>query len=472
MTDNVYINIGKHAVDRFLERSPQEAKVLGIVKDYGYNGFEELDNLRYNQFLLSEYFRRAVENRTLRSDQLFMLYVDEHHNFDIGNFRAYINGENIFVCERQAANESFDEITIRTVVGTDMRMGRKIPQSECEVRHEENAQTANWLISPNTMSEAQFQRQVRRLYRDYPYGHPFQCERLNEVMQKKTERKHRTSMFSNYRKKTEEQPVKQQNSTPYPKPASESVNTKTDNTSQMFSMEEIQDKFIRLGMSLLTFDNHGAGIFLDETNEKLFKFPLKIMKNVMSDATGFKHFHELVEYKKGLIIPDYYALFANIQINGWKETDKSIWRVYSKNMPQHIKEKIAVEQDDVENILEHYHAQLQYLGCNKVWKPAFEFAAKIDDYIFAKHKLTGEPMMYKNTPIGEYESLQMSIEEKAELIQKWSKAVPDEIPAEARSTFTSYVKSESDKLVKLGLIEQPQIENEAKPRSTTRMRVG
>ena len=137
MTDNVYINIGKHAVDRFLERSPQEAKVLGIVKDYGYNGFEELDNLRYNQFLLSEYFRRAVENRTLRSDQLFMLHVNEHHNFDIGNFRAYINGENIFVCERQAMNESFDEITIRTVVDTDMRMGRRIPQSECEVRHEE-----------------------------------------------------------------------------------------------------------------------------------------------------------------------------------------------------------------------------------------------------------------------------------------------------------------------------------------------
>ena len=282
MTDNVYINIGKHAVDRFLERSPQEAKVLGIVKDYGYNGFEELDNLRYNQFLLSEYFRRAVENRTLRSDQLFMLYVDEHHNFDIGNFRAYINGENIFVCERQAANESFDEITIRTVVGTDMRMGRKIPQSECEVRHEENAQTANWLISPNTMSEAQFQRQVRRLYRDYPYGHPFQCERLNEVMQKKTERKHRTSMFSTYRKKTEEQPVKQQNSTPYPQPTSESMNTNTD---RMFSRQEIHDKFIRLGMNLLVFDNHGAGIFLDETNEKLLKFPLKVMKNVMSDAT-------------------------------------------------------------------------------------------------------------------------------------------------------------------------------------------
>ena len=469
MTDNVYINIGKHAVDRFLERSPQEAKVLGIVKDYGYNGFEELDNLRYNQFLLSEYFRRAVENRTLRSDQLFMLYVDEHHNFDIGNFRAYINGENIFVCERQAANESFDEITIRTVVGTDMRMGRKIPQSECEVRHEENAQTANWLISPNTMSEAQFQRQVRRLYRDYPYGHPFQCERLNEVMQKKTERKHRTSMFSTYRKKTEEQPVKPQNSTPYPQPTSESVNTNTD---RMFSRQEIHDKFIRLGMNLLVFDNHGAGIFLDETNEKLLKFPLKVMKNVMSDATGFKYFHELMEYKKGLIIPDYYALFANIQINGWTEPNKSVWSVYSKSMPQHIKEQIAVKQDNVANIFERHHAQLQYLGCNKVWKPAFKFAAKIDDYIFAKHKLTGEPMMYKNTPIGEYESLPMSIEEKAELIQKWSKAVPDEIPAEARSTFTSYVKSESDKLVKLGLIEQPQIENEAKPRSTTRMRVG
>ena len=469
MTDNVYINIGKHAVDRFLERSPQEAKVLGIVKDYGYNGFEELDNLRYNQFLLSEYFRRAVENRTLRSDQLFMLYVDEHHNFDIGNFRAYINGENIFVCERQAANESFDEITIRTVVGTDMRMGRKIPQSECEVRHEENAQTANWLISPNTMSEAQFQRQVRRLYRDYPYGHPFQCERLNEVMQKKTERKHRTSMFSTYRKKTEEQPVKQQNSTPYPQPTSESMNTNTD---RMFSRQEIHDKFIRLGMNLLVFDNHGAGIFLDETNEKLLKFPLKVMKNVMSDATGFKYFHELMEYKKGLIIPDYYALFANIQINGWTEPNKSVWSVYSKSMPQHIKEQIAVKQDDVANIFERHHAQLQYLGCNKVWKPAFKFAAKIDDYMFAKHKLTGEPMMYKNTPIGEYESLPMSIEEKAELIQKWSKAVPDEIPAEARSTFTSYVKSESDKLVKLGLIEQPQIENEAKPRSATRMRVG
>lgn len=469
MTNNVYINIGKHAVDRFLERSPQEAKVLGIVKDYGYNGFEELDNLRYNQFLLSEYFRRAVENRTLRSDQLFMLYVDEHHNFDIGNFRAYINGENIFVCERQAANESFDEITIRTVVGTDMRMGRKIPQSECEVRHEENAQTANWLISPNTMSEAQFQRQVRRLYRDYPYGHPFQCERLNEVMQKKTERKHRTSMFSTYRKKTEEQPVKQQNSTSYPQPTSESVNTNTD---RMFSRQEIHDKFIRLGMNLLVFDNHGAGIFLDETNEKLLKFPLKVMKNVMSDATGFKYFHELMEYKKGLIIPDYYALFANIQINGWTESNKSVWSVYSKSMPQHIKEQIAVKQDDVANIFERHHAQLQYLGCNKVWKPAFKFAAKIDDYIFAKHKLTGEPMMYKNTPIGEYESLPMSIEEKAELIRKWSKAVPDEIPAEARSAFTSYVKSESAKLVKLGLIEQPQIENKAKPRSATMMRVG
>lgn len=469
MTNNVYINIGKHAVDRFLERSPQEAKVLGIVKDYGYNGFEELDNLRYNQFLLSEYFRRAVENRTLRSDQLFMLYVDEHHNFDIGNFRAYINGENIFVCERQAANESFDEITIRTVVGTDMRMGRKIPQSECEVRHEENAQTANWLISPNTMSEAQFQRQVRRLYRDYPYGHPFQCERLNEVMQKKTEHKHRTSMFSTYRKKTEEQPVNKQNNTPYPQPTSESVNTNTD---RMFSRQEIHDKFIRLGMNLLVFDNHGAGIFLDETNEKLLKFPLKVMKNVMSDATGFKYFHELMEYKKGLIIPDYYALFANIQINGWTESNKSVWSVYSKSMPQHIKEQIAVKQDDVANIFERHHAQLQYLGCNKVWKPAFKFAAKIDDYIFAKHKLTGEPMMYKNTPIGEYESLPMSIEEKAELIQKWSKAVPDEIPAEARSAFTSYVKSESAKLVKLGLIEQPQIENEAKPRSATRMRVG
>lgn len=469
MTDNVYINIGKHAVDRFLERSPQEAKVLGIVKDYGYNGFEELDNLRYNQFLLSEYFRRAVENRTLRSDQLFMLHVDEHHNFDIGNFRAYINGENIFVCERQAANESFDEITIRTVVGTDMRMGRKIPQSECEVRHEENAQTANWLISPNTMSEAQFQRQVRRLYRDYPYGHPFQCERLNEVMQKKTERKHRTSMFSTYRKKTEEPPVKQQNSTPYPQPTSESMNTNTD---RMFSRQEIHDKFIRLGMNLLVFDNHGAGIFLDETNEKLLKFPLKVMKNVMSDATGFKYFHELMEYKKGLIIPDYYALFANIQINGWTEPNKSVWGVYSKSMPQHIKEQIAVKQDDVANIFERHHAQLQYLGCNKVWKPAFKFAAKIDDYIFAKHKLTGEPMMYKNTPIGEYESLPMSIEEKAELIQKWSKAVPDEIPAEARSTFTSYVKSESAKLVKLGLVEPPQIENEVKPRSATRMRVG
>lgn len=469
MTDNVYINIGKHAVDRFLERSPQEAKVLGIVKDYGYNGFEELDNLRYNQFLLSEYFRRAVENRTLRSDQLFMLYVDEHHNFDIGNFRAYINGENIFVCERQAANESFDEITIRTVVGTDMRMGRKIPQSECEVRHEENAQTANWLISPNTMSEAQFQRQVRRLYRDYPYGHPFQCERLNEVMQKKTERKHRTSMFSTYRKKTEEQPVKQQNSTPYPQPTSESVNTNTD---RMFSRQEIHDKFIRLGMNLLVFDNHGAGIFLDETNEKLLKFPLKVMKNVMSDATGFKYFHELMEYKKGLIIPDYYALFANIQINGWTESNKSVWSVYSKSMPQHIKEQIAVKQDDVANIFERHHAQLQYLGCNKVWKPAFKFAAKIDDYIFAKHKLTSEPMMYKNTPIGEYESLPMSIEEKAELIQKWSKAVPDEIPAEARSTFTSYVKSESAKLVKLGLVEPPQIENEVKSRPATRMRVG
>lgn len=469
MTDNVYINIGKHAVDRFLERSPQEAKVLGIVKDYGYNGFEELDNLRYNQFLLSEYFRRAVENRTLRSDQLFMLYVDEHHNFDIGNFRAYINGENIFVCERQAANESFDEITIRTVVGTDMRMGRKIPQSECEVRHEENAQTANWLISPNTMSEAQFQRQVRRLYRDYPYGHPFQCERLNELMQKKTERKHRTSMFSTYRKKTEEQPVKQQNSTPYPQPTSESVNTNTD---RMFSRQEIHDKFIRLGMSLLVFDNHGAGIFLDETNEKLIKFPLKVMKNVMSDATGFKYFHELMEYKKGLIIPDYYALFANIQINGWTESNKSVWSVYSKSMPQHIKEQIAVKQDDVANIFERHHAQLQYLGCNKVWKPAFKFAAKIDDYIFAKHKLTGEPMMYKNTPIGEYESLPMSIEEKAELIQKWSKAVPDEIPAEARSTFTSYVKSESAKLVKLGLVKPPQIENEVKSRPATRMRVG
>lgn len=469
MTDNVYINIGKHAVDRFLERSPQEAKVLGIVKDYGYNGFEELDNLRYNQFLLSEYFRRAVENRTLRSDQLFMLYVDEHHNFDIGNFRAYINGENIFVCERQAANESFDEITIRTVVGTDMRMGRKIPQSECEVRHEENAQTANWLISPNTMSESQFQRQVRRLYRDYPYGHPFQCERLNEVMQKKTERKHRTSMFSTYRNKTEEQPVKQQNSTPYPQPTSESVNTNTD---RMFSRQEIHDKFIRLGMNLLVFDNHGAGIFLDETNEKLLKFPLKVMKNVMSDATGFKYFHELMEYKKGLIIPDYYALFANIQINGWTESNKSVWSVYSKSMPQHIKEQIAVKQDDVANIFERHHAQLQYLGCNKVWKPAFKFAAKIDDYIFAKHKLTGEPMMYKNTPIGEYESLPMSIEEKAELIQKWSKAVPDEIPAEARSTFTSYVKSESAKLVKLGLVEPPQIENEVKSRPATRMRVG
>lgn len=469
MTDNVYINIGKHAVDRFLERSPQEAKVLGIVKDYGYKGFEELDNLRYNQFLLSEYFRRAVENRTLRSDQLFMLYVDEHHNFDIGNFRAYINGENIFVCERQAANESFDEITIRTVVGTDMRMGRKIPQSECEVRHEENAQTANWLISPNTMSEAQFQRQVRRLYRDYPYGHPFQCERLNELMQKKTERKHRTSMFSTYRKKTEEQPVKQQNSTPYPQPTSESVNTNTD---RMFSRQEIHDKFIRLGMSLLVFDNHGAGIFLDETNEKLIKFPLKVMKNVMSDATGFKYFHELMEYKKGLIIPDYYALFANIQINGWTESNKSVWSVYSKSMPQHIKEQIAVKQDDVANIFERHHAQLQYLGCNKVWKPAFKFAAKIDDYIFAKHKLTGEPMMYKNTPIGEYESLPMSIEEKAELIQKWSKAVPDEIPAEARSTFTSYVKSESAKLVKLGLVKPPQIENEVKSRPATRMRVG
>ena len=410
-----------------------------------------------------------MENRTLRSDQLFMLYVDEHHNFDIGNFRAYINGENIFVCERQAANESFDEITIRTVVGTDMRMGRKIPQSECEVRHEENAQTANWLISPNTMLEAQFQRQVRRLYRDYPYGHPFQCERLNEVMQKKTERKHRTSMFSTYRKKTEEQPVKQQNSTPYPQPTSESVNTNTD---RMFSRREIHDKFIRLGMNLLVFDNHGAGIFLDETNEKLLKFPLKVMKNVMSDATGFKYFHELMEYKKGLIIPDYYALFANIQINGWTESNKSVWSVYSKSMPQHIKEQIAVKQDDVANIFERHHAQLQYFGCNKVWKPAFKFAAKIDDYIFAKHKLTGEPMMYKNTPIGEYESLPMSIEEKAELIQKWSKAVPDEIPAEARSTFTSYVKSESAKLVKLGLVEQPQIENEAKPRSTTRMRVG
>ena len=469
MTDNVYINIGKHAVDRFLERSPQEAKVLGIVKDYGYNGFEELDNLRYNQFLLSEYFRRAVENRTLRSDQLFMLYVDEHHNFDIGNFRAYINGENIFVCERQAANESFDEVTIRTVVGTDMRMGRKIPQSECEVRHEENAQTANWLISPNTMSEAQFQRQVRRLYRDYPYGHPFQCERLNEVMQKKTERKHRTSMFSTYRKKTEEQPVKQQNSTPYPQPTSESVNTNTD---RMFSRQEIHDKFIRLGMNLLVFDNHGAGIFLDETNEKLLKFPLKVMKNVMSDATGFKYFHELMEYKKGLIIPDYYALFANIQINGWTEADKSVWSVYSKNMPQHIKEQIAVKEDDVANILERHHAQLQYLGCNKVWKPAFKFAAKINDYIFAKHKLTGEPMMYKNTPIGEYESLPMSIEEKAELIQKWSKAVPDEIPTEERNTFTSYVKSESAKLVKLGLIEPPKIENEVKSRPATRMRVG
>lgn len=469
MTDNVYINIGKHAVDRFLERSPQEAKVLGIVKDYGYNGFEELDNLRYNQFLLSEYFRRAVENRTLRSDQLFMLYVDEHHNFDIGNFRAYINGENIFVCERQAANESFDEITIRTVVGTDMRMGRKIPQSECEVRHEENAQTANWLISPNTMSEAQFQRQVRRLYRDYPYGHPFQCERLNEVMQKKTERKHRTSMFSTYRKKTEEQPVKQQNSTPYPQPTSESVNTNTD---RMFSRQEIHDKFIRLGMNLLVFDNHGAGIFLDETNEKLLKFPLKVMKNVMSDATGFKYFHELMEYKKGLIIPDYYALFANIQINGWTESNKSVWSVYSKSMPQHIKEQIAVKQDDVANIFERHHAQLQYLGCNKVWKPAFKFAAKIDDYIFAKHKLTGEPMMYKNTPIGEYESLPMSIEEKAELIQKWSKAVPDEIPAETMSAFTSYVKSESAKLVKLGLVEPPQIENEVKSRPATRMRVG
>lgn len=469
MTNNVYINIGKHAVDRFLERSPQEAKVLGIVKDYGYNGFEELDNLRYNQFLLSEYFRRAVENRTLRSDQLFMLYVDEHHNFDIGNFRAYINGENIFVCERQAANESFDEITIRTVVGTDMRMGRKIPQSECEVRHEENAQTANWLISPNTMSESQFQRQVRRLYRDYPYGHPFQCERLNEVMQKKTERKHRTSMFSTYRKKTEEQPVKQQNSTPYPQHTSESVNTNTD---RMFSRQEIHDKFIRLGMNLLVFDNHGAGIFLDETNEKLLKFPLKVMKNVMSDATGFKYFHELMEYKKGLIIPDYYALFANIQINSWTESDKSVWSVYSKSMPQHIKEQIAVKQDDVANIFERHHAQLQYLGCNKVWKPAFKFAAKIDDYIFAKHKLTGEPMMYKNTPIGEYESLPMSIEEKAELIQKWSKAVPDEIPAEARSAFTSYVKSESAKLVKLGLIEPPQIENKVKSRHATRMRVG
>ena len=469
MTDNVYINIGKHAVDRFLERSPQEAKVLGIVKDYGYNGFEELDNLRYNQFLLSEYFRRAVENRTLRSDQLFMLYVDEHHNFDIGNFRAYINGENIFVCERQAANESFDEITIRTVVGTDMRMGRKIPQSECEVRHEENAQTANWLISPNTMSEAQFQRQVRRLYRDYPYGHPFQCERLNEVMQKKTERKHRTSMFSTYRKKTEEQPVKQQNSTPYPQPMSESVNTNTD---RMFSRQEIHDKFIRLGMNLLVFDNHGAGIFLDETNEKLLKFPLKVMKNVMSDATGFKYFHELMEYKKGLIIPDYYALFANIQINGWTESNKSVWSVYSKSMPQHIKEQIAVKQDDVANIFERHHAQLQYLGCNKVWKPAFKFAAKIDDYIFAKHKLTGEPMMYKNTPIGEYESLPMSIEEKAELIQKWSKAVPDEIPAEARSALTTYVTPESANLVKLGLVEPPQIENEVKSRPATRMRVG
>ena len=276
-------------------------------------------------------------------------------------------------------------------------------------------------------------------------------------------------MFSTYRKKTEEQPVKQQNSTPYPQPTSESVNTNTD---RMFSRQEIHDKFIRLGMNLLVFDNHGAGIFLDETNEKLLKFPLKVMKNVMSDATGFKYFHELMEYKKGLIIPDYYALFANIQINGWTESNKSVWSVYSKSMPQHIKEQIAVKQDDVANIFERHHAQLQYLGCNKVWKPAFKFAAKIDDYIFAKHKLTGEPMMYKNTPIGEYESLPMSIEEKAELIQKWSKAVPDEIPAETMSAFTSYVKSESAKLVKLGLVEPPQIENEVKSRPATRMRVG
>ena len=178
--EKIYVRLGQHALERFVERFPDIAEKIGFNKEW--KGYSWDEHKQTNMFLLYELFKRSKENHTVKNNTGYLIELCERHGVnDTGAFKIFTNGPIIFIGELEKnPNENSSRLILKTVISTDFKIPRYIPESDLkEINYHQDKNDNYRLVSLN---HRDYLEQVSIIYDNPKYKKAkecFQCERLD-----------------------------------------------------------------------------------------------------------------------------------------------------------------------------------------------------------------------------------------------------------------------------------------------------
>lgn len=180
--EKIYVRLGQHALERFVERFPDIADKIGFNKEWKSYSWDE--HKQTNMFLLYELFKRSKENHTVKNNTGYLIELCERHGVnDTGAFKIFTNGPIIFIGELEKnpnENENSSRLILKTVISTDFKIPRYIPESDLkEINYHQDKNDNYRLVSLN---HRDYLEQVSIIYDNPKYKKAkecFQCERLD-----------------------------------------------------------------------------------------------------------------------------------------------------------------------------------------------------------------------------------------------------------------------------------------------------
>lgn len=180
--EKIYVKLGQHALERFVERFPDIAEKIGFNKEW--KGYSWDEHKQTNMFLLYELFKRSKENHTVKNNTGYLIELCERHGVnDTGNFKIFTNGPIIFIGELEKnpnENENNSRLILKTVISTDFKIPRYIPESDLKEINYHQDKNDNYRLA--SLNHRDYLEQVSIIYDDPKYKKAkecFQCERLD-----------------------------------------------------------------------------------------------------------------------------------------------------------------------------------------------------------------------------------------------------------------------------------------------------
>lgn len=323
--DNLYVEIGQHALERFLEHHRSVAKEIGFISKWENERRDK--NKQFNTFLLYELLKRSEKQKAIHNDPAYLISVCERNNMEINELSVYSNGGVIFICHEQG-----NKLTVRTVMPMDYKMGQYVAKKKT------NFDDKNHHFRLSTLSDKEYKEQVNKMV-SLSSENPLICERLEKISNSYTQEQ-RESFNKN-----------------------DSIFTIGKRIKSL--PENVFEKLDEHGITYVHTIDKGLSIcylnsqFSDpEKQHTLAVIPKSVLLQLVNNEKSFKLLNQeekntfLKVNSLHLSKKNYFTLLGQVFNNKTNETFLStveLKEILKHTIPEHIKRELGISNKDISN---------------------------------------------------------------------------------------------------------------------------